>query len=167
MYSKAEGSPEWQYPPELLSEGKALYDAVRPLFDVSNNLGLTVRYLPDEAARPHNSDRFIDAEFTGTEGDIIVREEYTTSLEASTFEVKMRLFSATTVCPDGISLLIHQIGQNGGYGGTLLPDGSAHPRNIFAQPETLLWDTHETQSIFKFVGKLIAEKRLRPLKRIK
>lgn len=170
MYSKAEGSPEWQYPPEVLKEGQSLYDDVRRLFDVSNELGLTVRYLSDETARPHKSDRFIDAEFTGKEGDIIDYNEHTTSFEASKLEVRMRLFPAdkfTTVCPDGIYLSIHRTGQDGGYGGTLLPDGSARPRHIFAQPDTQLSDTYQVQSVFKLVGKLIAEKRLRPLQRIK
>ena len=163
-------NPDQLYHEEALAEGRRLYDAVRPLFDVSNNSGLQVRYLAAESSRPHQSDRLVRAQFDAHRGDMITTGENTQRRIADYLgghlQVSIRIFPGTQAVglyPDGISLNIAgERDESGHFGGILLPDGSVAPRVVPEDQTEQAFNTTEVLSAFTLLGILITGKRLKP-----
>lgn len=156
---------------DMLVTGRSLYDAVRPLFDISNDMGLVVGYLDGERARPHLSDRIIVAEFEPTNSDVIELSPMSTGpigryINDTEARVSMRMYPANSRMseyPDGISLMIYNGSwTSSGIGGILLPEGSIAPRMLGEGEVYREFHSTNVRSIFGLVAKLIEEKRLRP-----
>jgi len=167
---------------EIQQHGKNLYDAVRSLFDVSNDQGLQVEYresdLEGSRIRPQDQARVIRCELILNDQDEVylwptgarkARGFFTTD----SVDVFLMVYpSKGYVLSEGtIEVKIKSKGsESSGYGGFLPPNGFVTSDEVIPSHldtlqrkfriEDRLWETHDA---FRLVTQAISDGRLKPL----
>ncbi len=152
----AEKEPQQQ---KILLAGQHLYDAVRPLFDVSNKTGLPVSYIGYD--RPHLATRVINAQFKPYQDDVVENGAFRTGfyLDRPT-RVHMSIFSADptwTLSPESIRVFLGNSRRVG-----LQPNGDIDPYFSDLSEAERQGEVARTHSTFGLVARLIETGRLYP-----